>query len=416
MFSLLSKRQRQEYPSVNNSDTASGTIAVVVLHKLLLVGFAIVVLRAHCVSSQEPTAQPALESAPQEASEPPAQRDIGDGILLSESQVEFPPLGRDAIDRIFDSLRAGGQLVIPPLRQSQQVPNNIVGIWAGTRSEVESRVGVIILRFRPSDEARLARADKAKSQQGLADSFDVELELKPREFIIRHQYAENKLARLGMKVDLATMKVNPVLTEFVRGFRDAGIYFAWPSIVNEAAQRAWGILICPRSPKLVQRKRSEDSQLELQPSPYQLREVSFSINSEVRARIPPTDRPERISASIVASGNLPHAEQNADEVKSLSPSVVVPYRPVTPFEFFKLSPVTGAIQEGILARIETENPAGYIRRQYHTHVVYVNTISESSPVAVIIGDRKAARDEGECYVVSVQRSVWNEYDRIGQSN
>jgi hypothetical protein len=216
-----------------------------------------------------------------------------------------------------------------------------------------------------------------------------------------------------MKVDLGTTKVNPVLTEFVKGFRDAGMYFAWPSIVNDAAQRAWGLLICPRSPKLVQRKKSEDSQLELQPSPYQLREVSFTISSEVRARIPPTDRPERISASIVASDNLPRAEQNTDEVKSLSPSVVVPYRPATPFVFFKPSPVTGGIQEGLLARIETENVAGYIRRQYHSHVVYVSSLHEPSPVRIIIGDYRAARDEGECYVVSAQRSVWNEYERVG---
>jgi hypothetical protein len=270
------------------------------------------------------------------------------------------------------------------------------------------------LRFRPSDEARLARAESNKGLQALADSFDVELELKSREFIIRHQYAENKLTRAGMQVDLGTTKVNPVLTEFVKGFRDAGMYFAWPSIVNETAQRAWGLLICPRSPKLVQRKKTEDAQLELQQSPYQLREVSFSISGEVRARIPPTDRPERISALVVTSSNLPKAEQNTDEVKSLSPSIVVPYRPASPFEFFKPSPVSGSIQEGILARIETENPAGYIRRQYHSHVVYVSTLQEPSPVRVIIGDYRAARDEGECYVVSAQRSVWNEYDRAEQ--
>jgi hypothetical protein len=366
-----------------------------------------------CANGQDLPAELQASASKELASAQSHKQDIGDGILLSESRVEFPPLTRDAIDRFFDSLRAGGQFVLPPLRQSQQVANNISGIWAGTRTEFESKIGVITLRFRPSDEARLARAESGKNLQALADSFDVELELKPREFVIRHQYAENKLTRLGMKVDMGTNKVNPVLTEFVKGFRDAGMYFAWPSITNDLAHRAWSLLICPRSPRLVQRKRSEDPQLELQQSPYQLREVSFSISSEVRARIPPTDRPERISILVVPSENLPQAEQNKDEVKSLSPNVLVPYRPATSFGFFKPSLVSGSIQEGLLARIETENPAGYIRRQYHSHVVYMSSLNEPSPVRVIIGDRRAARDEGECYVVSAQRSVWNEYDRVG---
>lgn len=423
MFSLLSTRLAIEYYWAKNRFSIRDSRLGGALRVLLLAATIVVVLQPQFSCGQELADEPQVTTSSEPTSSEPvaggavlaASREIGGGVVLSGSRVEFPPLSRDAIDRLFDSLRAGGPFVLPPLRQSQQVSNNIAGIWAGTRSEVESKIGVITLRFRPSDEARLARGEAVNNKQGLADSFDVELELKQREFIIRHQYAENKLTRLGMKVDLATVKINPVLTEFVRGFRDAGIYFAWPSIVNEVAQRAWGILICPRSAKLVQPKRGADYQLELQPSPYQLREVSFSISSEVRARIPPTDRPERISAFIVASGNLPQAEQNVDEVKSLSPSLVVPYRPATPFEFFKLSPVTGGIQDGVLARIETENPAGYIRRQYHSHVVYVSSINESSPVSVIIGERKAARDEGECYVVSAQRSVWNEYDRIGKA-
>jgi hypothetical protein len=65
-----------------------------------------------------------------------------------------------------------------------------------------------------------------------------------------------------------------------------------------------------------------------------------------------------------------------------------------------------------LARIETENPAGHIRRQYHSHVVYVHRLEEPSPVSVIIGNHRAARDEGACYIVGVQRSTWNHYDRL----
>jgi hypothetical protein len=332
-------------------------------------------------------------------------------IAILDSSVNFAPLSRNAIDYLFDSLRSGSQFNLAPLQQSQAVPNNIVGIWAGVRSSVESNVGVITLRFRPSDEARLAQVESGKSPASLAESFDVELELKQTEFVIRHQLAESKSARAGMVVGLDLVKPNPVLTEFVRGYRDAGMYFAWPPTVRQSAHNSWSLLICPRTPKFVQRRRSEDARLELHQSPYQLREVHFPLTATARARIPPTDRPERISVTVLASDNLPKALQNSDEVTSLSPNIEVPYRPESPFAFIKIPPLSGGIQEGFWAKIETENPAGYIRRQYHSHVVYVQRLQEPSPVPVIVGVNRAARDEGECYVVTVQRSVWNEYDR-----
>ncbi|MFN5062017.1 MAG: hypothetical protein ACK5GN_04155 [Pseudomonadota bacterium] len=341
--------------------------------------------------------------------------DIGSGISISESRVAFPPLSRAAIDALFDSLRSGGSFAIPGIKQSQQVPNNIAGIWAGVRSGVESTVGVITLRFRPSDEARLSQVDSSRSTPMYAESFDVELELKDAEFLIRHQLAANKLARLGLRVDLGLLKANRVLTEFVKGYRDAGMYFAWPPLVRQTAHNAWALLICPRTPQFVQRRRNEDARLELQRSPYQLHEVHFSISASAQARIPPTDKPERVAVRLLPSGNLPAAEQNNDEVLSLSPQVEVPYRAAKPFGSMKLPLVEGSLQEGILVRTVTENPAGYVRRQYFSHVVYVHRLNEPSPVPVIIGEHRAARDEGDCYIVAVQRSTWNEYDRSIQT-
>lgn len=343
----------------------------------------------------------------------PDKKDIGGGILTSNTTVEFPPLSREAIDYIFDSLRSGSQFNLPPLRQSQQVSNNIVGIWAGVKSGFESNVGVITLRFRPSDEARLAQAAAPKGAAVLADSFDVELELSRIDFNIRHKLAESNKARQGMQVKLDEQRPNQVLIEFVKGYRDAGMYFAWPPVVKQAAYNAWALLVCPRTPKFVQQRRGDEPRLELHQSPYQLREVHFEVTGVAKARIPPTDKPERVAVRVMASENLPRAAMNSDEVSSLYPNLEVLYRPQALFEFFRIPLLSGGIQEGLLTRIETENPAGYIRRQYQSHVVYVQRLQEPSPVSVIIGEYKASRDEGECYVVSVQRSVWNEYDRVG---
>jgi hypothetical protein len=354
-------------------------------------------------------AKPGLEG---QALQSPIAEKSGGGLAVTDNVVQFPPMTSDAIDYFFDSLRAGSQFEPAPLRSSQQVPNNIAGIWAAARSSLESSISMITLRFRPSAEARLERAQAGANAPGLAESFDVELELKHRDFLIRHPLAANKSARSGLVVDLKEHRVTSVLIEFVKGYQDAGMYFAWPPANLSSTQKAWSLLICPRMPKFVQIKRNEDARLELHKSPYELREVNFSLSATTRARIPPTDRPERISVSMFASENLPRANLNKDEVTSLSPNLEVPYRPASPFDFFKIPPLVGHVQEGVLARIETENPAGHIRRQYHSHVVYVHRLEEPSPVSVIIGEQRAARDEGACYIVGVQRSTWNHYDRL----
>jgi hypothetical protein len=381
---------------------------------ILVLGLVLVAASGRVANGQE-IAEPQL-SPQTEVVQTSPKGETSDDIVVSDSTVQFPPLTRAVVDYFFDRLRAGSRFDLAPLRQSQQVPNNIVGIWAGVRSSVESHVGVITLRFRPSDEARLAQVESGKSASFLAESFDVEVELKQRELVIRHPLSQAPGPRLGMAVKLDDYRINPVLTEFVKGHRDAGIYFSWPPTSLASAHNAWSLLICPRTPKFVQRNRSEDARLELHSSPYQLREVHFPLTAVARARIPPTDKPERVSVKMLASSNLPRAQQNSDEVRSLSPNIELPYRPATPFGFLKIPLISGTLQEGLWTKIETENPAGYIRRQYHSHVVYVHRLQEPSPVPVIVGTHRAARDEGECYIVAVQRSVWNEYDRVSQSS
>ena len=57
-----------------------------------------------------------------------------------------------------------------------------------------------------------------------------------------------------------------------------------------------------------------------------------------------------------------------------------------------------------------ENPAGYVRRQYLSNVTYVQRIDDPSPVPITIRGLVPYRDEGVCYLVLMQKSVWSEYD------
>jgi hypothetical protein len=348
----------------------------------------------------------------QESHKEETEPKVRDAVEISEFNVNFPPMSRQSIDYLFDSLRSGGAYQAPEPQTSQVVPSNVPGFWAGTRASLDSEVGAITLRFKPTDQARLDSATSRNPAAALLDSVDVELSLDLGTFTIRPLKAENPTTRAGLVVKLLDSRITPVLTEFVKGFNNSGMYFSWPPVTRAQARKAWSLLICPRVPRYVQERGTKYSRLELLRSPYELKEAYFSISGSVSSRMSPGEKPERIAITILPTGNMPKAGANRDEVRSLSPKLEVLYRPMSEFKFFKIPPLDGHVQEGILAKIETQNAAGYIRRQYQSHVVYIHRLDEPSPVPVIIGDYKAARDEGSCYIVSAQRNVWNEYDRV----
>jgi hypothetical protein len=204
------------------------------------------------------------------------------------------------------------------------------------------------------------------------------------------------------------------LIELIKGYRDTGVYLAWPQTLAESVKSAWSLLVCPRTPKLVQEARvSEVPKLILEPSSYELSEVYLSISGVATARMAPTDRPERIAVSVFSTEDLPPATRNSDISESLYPRVEVPYVAGAQFKFFNFPLISGTLQAGLLARIENRNPAGHIRRQYNSHLLYITRLNEPSPVGVYMGEYKAAKDEGLCYIVSEQRNVWNEYEREG---
>lgn len=348
----------------------------------------------------------------QEPTKSDTEAKINAKVQISEFNVEFPPMSRQAIDYLFDSLRSGGAYQAPEPQTSQVVPSNVPGFWAGTRASLDSEMGAITLRFKPTDQARLDSATSRNPAAALLDNVDVELALDLGTFTIRPLRAENSTARAGLVVKLQDSKLTPVLTEFVHGFNNSGMYFSWPPVTRVQARKAWSLLICPRVPRYVQEPGTKYQRLELLRSPYELKEAYFSMSGSVSSRMSPGEKPERIAITILSTGNMPKAGANRDEVRSLSPRLEVLYRPMSEFKFFKIPPLDGHVQEGLLAKIETQNAAGYIRRQYQSHLVYIHRLDEPSPVPVIIGDYKAARDEGSCYIVSVQRNVWNEYDRV----
>jgi hypothetical protein len=287
------------------------------------------------------------------------------------------------MDFFFDSLRAGSPFVPPPLRPSQVVDSNTSGMWAGTRTEVSSHISEVILKFKPTAEARLERADLQRRRIGtdlLAEEFDVSIRLSPTRMVIAHPLAETKLVRTGLIAELSDKYHSLVRTEYISAVRDAGMYIAVPSMTRTEAGNSWGVFVCPRKLVLVRPTKSAADQYEL------------------------------VSIESAFTANLPASYETKDEVVSVSPWIALPYKPQGPFEFFRL-PQEGHVQEGMFLKVELQNAAGYVRRQNFSHVFYAQALHEPSPISVIVNSNRVYKDEGECYVVLSQRSMWSEYVR-----
>ena len=60
--------------------------------------------------------------------------------------------------------------------------------------------------------------------------------------------------------------------------------------------------------------------------------------------------------------------------------------------------------------VEMENPVGYTRRQYFSDVTYIHRVDDPSPVPITVKGLVPYRDEGVCYLILMQKSVWSEYE------
>jgi hypothetical protein len=331
--------------------------------------------------------------------------------VVSETTVTFPVMSREFLDHFFDSLRARTVFSPPPLQVSQVVDANTSGIWAGTKTTVETDLQEVVLRFKPTDEARLERAnDKKGTRPLLAEYFDLTLQVTPRKLTIIHPLAEGKVTRRGITAEYTPYKSSPSRTEFVGGFRDAGMYFSVPAMGSVDVQKAWGILVCPRELVIAPPKGGLPSRIELHPSPYEVGEVRMTWAGQTEASFPAGSKKERVAVDLALSSQIPRSLEHRDEVTGLSPMVPLIYKPLNPFSFFRM-PHDGAVQEGMLNIIEMQNFAGHVRRQFFSHVGYVKRIDEPSPVSVIVRANRVVRDEGACYVVAAQRSVWSRFDK-----
>ena len=60
-------------------------------------------------------------------------------VVVSGDVVSFPPVRGSTIDLVLDSIQSKSPLLLPPLKQDQNVHPNIAVIWAGTKTEVDTR-------------------------------------------------------------------------------------------------------------------------------------------------------------------------------------------------------------------------------------------------------------------------------------
>lgn len=325
--------------------------------------------------------------------------------------LELEPLSREQIDIFFDSLRASSPYTPPPVQLSQKVDAMTSGIWSGTIFEPEAEVTDIALRFRPSIEERLKRAESGASTSQIAELVDLTIRLAPKGIQFTHSMAKDPLMVKGFLSPLKLDARGITRTAFVRGAQDSGMYLSVPPMLSMEAAENWGVLICPRTAQIVKSKSTGQMQLEFSSSPYELSEVKMTMVANASGRLPTLNSKERLKMRISTTEHVPPALVPEDEEIAVSPSLQVAYHPSTPPDFFRFAPHADS-QQGIRIMSETENQAGHIRRAYFATTLYIQKLLEPSPVSVVVNGARVARDEGACYIVQRRKTRWAEYDRV----
>lgn len=329
-------------------------------------------------------------------------------VIVSGDVVSFPPVRQEVIDLVLDSIQSRSPLILPALKESEKVHPNVAGIWAGARTDIDTKLGEVVLRFRPTAEARLRR--NKVGEKPLLESYEMTLAIRPRGMWLRHSSALAKGAQRGVEIALSNKGYGPSLVDFVPGIRDSGAYVAIPSLDPSLGHSMWSAYVCPRKHVLRPSKGvARGVSLELLRSPYELSEVKVDYKGEMQAQIPAEFREERLKIHTAYSKHLPRSSTNGDEVKSLSPTLYLQYKPQGPFSFFYFKPAS-SVQEGVLSMVEMENPVGYTRKQYFSDVMYIQRVDDPSPVPITVKGLVPYRDEGVCYLILMQKSVWSEYE------
>jgi len=322
----------------------------------------------------------------------------------------FPPMSRDEVDRFRDSLKNDVPLdLISPI-QSQEVDKDIAGIWAGSRTEVTSKIGEVVLRFRPSMDELLARSTTTEDQsKALLNHFDVRLSLDElkRELVVVHSNTENPKEGKGFAVRVGGVD-GFTLARLVRGQRDSSLYFAVPPVKD--LSKGWGIYICPRATNQKAVGRTGTRALFLEKSPYDLSEINFPIELAARTSFESSRDKVRAMIQIQPSSEIPETDVPRDQMISTIADPRVTYRPQRPFDFFRFAPQAD-VQQGINVAVELQNKTGNLRRQNFSHTVSVHKSNEPSPVSVKTSSGRPGGDSGDCYIVQVQKYLWTQYEK-----
>ena len=112
------------------------------------------------------------------------------------------------------------------------------------------------------------------------------------------------------------------------------------------------------------------------------------------------------------SAGLPKSSIDRDQAVSARPHTFVAYRPDQQPGPILFDPAK-QFGEGLRYLLEMQNKAGYLRREYYQHALYVQKVSHSRP-NMMAARKKIVSDEGDCYIVANIRTMWREYSRDEQ--
>ena len=316
------------------------------------------------------------------------------------------PTSINQIDRFMDAIRSSVPLIVPQENQSQQVRGDISGLWAGSITKVTSDFGPITLKFRPKTAALLEQgATGDSSGESLLENFQVVISQHGARVVVQHSEVENKHNLDGVHAYIDKLQ-DPTRTSFVRGRKQSGMYISIPIAQDYAS--GWGVYICPR--EFSYGVGVHGRVIDLKPSSYELSEASFEAEAKADGALATAGQKGRVIVNMEISAGLPTSDIVRDDAISTLPRATVIYIPKTKFEPFRFAPFND-VQQGVVSLVEMHTKAGYIRRQYFSHLRYLHKSEEPSPVNLVINRLRVERDTGECYILLEQRYSWTTYDK-----
>ncbi len=318
----------------------------------------------------------------------------------------FKPMTTDQIDQFVDALRSNIPLAIRPQNSSQQVDSDLAGLWAGSKTKVESSMGPLVLRFRPKTDVLLSLADVGGvAEKTVLDYFDVTVTMKGGRVVVEHSHFSDRRDVGGVLSRIDRLK-DPTRSAFIQGQKQSGFYVSIPTARDPMA--SWGFMVCPRemSVEFLGGSRS----ISLKPSSYELSEVMSTADMSVQSTLATAGQKGKVSVQLFASPGLPEPKSKRDEAVSTVPTGALLYSPATPFDFSRFAP-SHDVQLGLVALVEMQNKVGYIRRHYFSHQRLLHRTDEPSPVKLVIGRTAVRSDLGDCYMVFEQRYSWMTYDK-----